>query len=124
MNIESIQKLLAVVDRKYRYDQKGTWSNGATTYLTALKEEVKEVEEELKQNRTCFIEDELGDILWDYLSALKCLEHEKGIDVSNVLKRALNKYDERITGIENGTPWNKIKDKQKAELKEEYKLSN
>lgn len=122
MSIELIEELFDVVRRKYTIDQKGTWSNGSSTYLSAMKAEIQEVEDELQQDRICFIEDELGDILWDYLHVLNCLEHEKGIDISSVVKRALKKYDERISGIENNTSWTKIKRLQKGRLEEEYKL--
>ena len=63
----------------------------------------------------------MGDVLWDYLNLLLCLENEKGIRVANVFERALAKYNERISGIETGVLWAETKALQKKRLSDEYK---
>jgi|GEM_PF-5492029 NTP pyrophosphatase (non-canonical NTP hydrolase) len=67
MNSEQIAKLFEVVKKKNQIDQTNSWSNGSSTYLQEIKKELDEVEEEILLDRICYLEDELGDVLWDYL---------------------------------------------------------
>ncbi len=113
INTQSIEQLLALVRTKYQIDQLNDWSKGSSTYLDELNGEIEEVKEEIELNRTCYLEDELGDVLWDYLNILVCLESEKDINIDQVLNRAVKKYDERICSIESGIRWADTKQKQK-----------
>ena len=117
--MEKLETLLGLARRKAAIDKTSTWSEGAKTYLSELKAEVDEVNEEIANERLCFLEDELGDVLWDYLNALVALEGEAGIDIESVLSRACNKYHERIAGIEGGESWQEIKLRQKTALEHE-----
>ncbi|RCS73547.1 MazG nucleotide pyrophosphohydrolase domain-containing protein [Vibrio casei] len=113
--------LLGIAKRKAKFDESNTWSNGSETYLSEIKNEVDEVIEEIPKSRKCYLEDELGDVLWDYLNILVALEKEANIDSEAVLKRACEKYEERMSGIENGQKWFDIKEKQKIALENEHK---
>lgn len=113
--------LLGIAKRKAKFDESNTWSTGSETYLSEIKNEVDEVIEEIPKSRKCYLEDELGDVLWDYLNILAALEKEADIDSEAVLKRACEKYEERISGIENGQKWSDIKEKQKIALENEHK---
>ncbi|PID87696.1 nucleotide pyrophosphohydrolase [Candidatus Gracilibacteria bacterium] len=122
-----LNKLLEIVKEKNKIDQNQEWYTGAKIYLDGLKDEVIEVEEELKENNSVYLEDELGDILWDLLNLIEGLKKEGKIGgLEDVLKRAEKKYYERISGIDkvNGlkkkSKWSEIKKKQKQELKEEH----
>jgi len=115
--------LLDIARRKSKLDENNNWSNGPTTYLSEIKGEVDEVIEELPKNRVCFLEDELGDVLWDYCNILVALEKESGVDTTSVLNRACKKYEERISGIENGERWSDIKLRQKAVLEQEQSVA-
>lgn len=84
-----------------------------------MGKEIEEVREELDSGRQCYLEDELGDVLWDYLNLLYNLEDEGKISLISVFKRASKKYDERIATIANGGSWASIKEKQKARLAKE-----
>ncbi|MGF1734814.1 MazG nucleotide pyrophosphohydrolase domain-containing protein [Photobacterium satsumensis] len=117
--MEELGILLQLARRKAEIDRTSTWSEGAKTYLSELKAEVDEVTDEIANQRHCHLEDELGDVLWDYLNALVALEDEAGIKIESVLKRACNKYHERISGIENGVSWQAIKERQKMALEDE-----
>lgn len=117
--MEKLETLLELARRKAVIDKTSTWSEGAKTYLSELKAEVDEVNEEIANKRVCFLEDELGDVLWDYLNALVALEEEQGINIESVLTRSLSKYNERILGIENGESWQEIKSRQKRALEHE-----
>lgn len=87
-------------------------------FLTGLKDEIKEVEEELRKNRRLHLEDELGDILWDYLHLIHSLEDEERISVENVISRCEKKYGERVKAKDEPGAWTKIKEKQKKELEQ------
>jgi NTP pyrophosphatase (non-canonical NTP hydrolase) len=119
MNELVIAQLLDLVYRKNQLDQLGNWSNGSSTYLVEIRKELAEVEDELELDRQCYLEDELGDILWDYLNILQCLKTERDISIDRVFSRAVTKYDERISGIEQGGSWTDVKIIQKARLSRE-----
>ena len=119
--MKDFEILLEIAKRKAKIDTNNNWFFGSQTYLSEIKKEIDEVNTELSQNRICYLEDELGDVLWDYINALVALEKERGISVENVLGRACKKYEERIRGIENGELWNDVKKRQKIALAEEQK---
>jgi len=114
--MQDFQKLMQIVKRKAALDQGNAWSNGSSTYLEEIKKEVDEVIEEIPLNRDAYLEDELADVLWDYLNVLQALEQERGIKSEVVLAQACEKYEERITGLESGKTWSEIKQVQKVKL--------
>ncbi|QIR13570.1 MazG nucleotide pyrophosphohydrolase domain-containing protein [Shewanella aestuarii] len=115
-------QLLNLAGKKIEIDQNGTWSKGSITYYQAIFDELKEVKNEIDMNRKCYLEDELGDILWVYMCLLKNLETEMSISVECVFERALKKYKERLDGINAGVTWSEIKELQKEALLKEYLL--
>lgn len=117
--MKEFEQLLDIAKRKSKFDRSNTWAKGSSTYLAEIKKELAEVADEIPRNRICFLEDELGDVLWDYLNILCALESETGVKVISVLKRACKKYEERISGIENGELWKDIKQRQKVALANE-----
>ena len=120
MNPEHIVGLLEIVKAKHQAGQNYNWSNDSNTFLNEIKSEVREVEEEMEAGRSCFLEDELGDVLWDYLNLLQSLENEKQIKLERVFERSFEKYSERWNAIQSGTSWNEIKITQKEKLRAEY----
>jgi len=124
MNLGELDKLIDVVKTKIIRDQKGTWSKGSNTYLNALFDEINEVKEELSSEKQCFLEDELGDILWVYLCFVHNLEVEGKVSMPKVFERSLIKYSERVNGINNGECWDEIKEKQKIALEREQSKLN
>ena len=117
--MKDFEKLIQIVKRKSKLDQGNTWSNGSSTYLEEIKKEVDEVIEEMPKQRDCYLEDELADVLWDYLNVLQVIEQERGISTDSVLARACHKYEARISGLESGKTWADIKHGQKLALAEE-----
>jgi NTP pyrophosphatase (non-canonical NTP hydrolase) len=113
--------LMEIVIEKNRVDQLGDWSNGSSTYFNALKQELDEVADEVASGRRCYLEDELGDVLWDYLNFLLCLEKEEKINFDRVFERVIDKFKERVEGITHGESWDDIKARQKLRLAQEYK---
>jgi len=119
MESNCVTEILNLVRKKYEIDQQYDWSEGSATYFRELKKEVDEVEDELEANRKCYLEDELGDVLWDYLNLLHNLEAERKITLSAVFDRSLKKYEERIDVISGGGLWAPVKESQKKRLAEE-----
>lgn len=115
--LEELQKIAAL---KSQRDIKGTWFQGSSTYLDALVEEVSEVKEELLSGRQCFLEDELGDLLWDFVCLIEHLELEGKVDKERVFQRSVSKYAERVTNRPPGETWDDVKLRQKLELKKEF----
>ena len=113
INEMSLRNLWSLVDRKSKIDQSSTWSEGSATYLSELRKEIDEVEAEIRRGNRIELADELGDVLWDYLNLVKCLAAEKNISLDEILQRATDKYEERISGIEQGRSWNDIKAEQR-----------
>ena len=121
--MQDFEKLLSIAKRKNVYDQTNSWYEGSSTYLFGIKSEIDEVIEEIPQNRVAYLEDELADVLWDYLNILLSLETEANIDTQSVMARACRKYEQRINAIENGKSWHEIKEQQKAALAKEHNLT-
>lgn len=122
-----LKKLIETVKVKNTIDQKQAWYNWPITYLKWLEDELVEVTNEIKENNSVYLEDELWDILWNYLNLLEWLKIEWKIEsIEKVIQRAENKYINRINAINNqednkrGMSWKEIKEKQKEELKREH----
>ncbi len=95
----------------------------ARYHLKGMMEEVDEVQRELKDRNVVHLEDELSDILWDYVSVLAACERAGLIDGAQyVLTRGIRKYTERLPAIERQSDdmWTEIKDVQKQRLLREH----
>jgi NTP pyrophosphatase (non-canonical NTP hydrolase) len=93
----------------------------ALQYLGGLKDEVEEVREEIKEDNSVYLEDELSDIAWDYACLLAQLEHTGYIESAEVMiEHGLQKYSERAPAFLETSEdmWDAIKAKQKIELKQ------
>jgi NTP pyrophosphatase (non-canonical NTP hydrolase) len=122
-----IKKLIETVKEKNEIDQTQEWYKWSQTYFEWLKDEIIEVEQEIKENNQVYLEDELWDILWNYLNLLEWLKNEWKIEsIEKVVKRAESKYINRIDAIkykedsERSMSWKEVKEKQKEELKREH----
>jgi len=111
---------------KYEIDIKNDWSKWSITYFEGWKEETKEVLEEIKENNSVYLEDELWDVLYDYLSLLKHLEKEWKISsLENVILRSEKKIWERVGALKWKSGclwkcWDEVKKRQKEELRREH----
>lgn len=95
----------------------------ALQYLTGLRDEVEEVREEIKENNSVFLVDELSDIAWDYACVLAQLESQGYIENAEaVIAHGLVKYTERAPAfLENSEkPWDAIKKIQKERLLKQH----
>ena len=116
----NLSQLLEIVRRKNAIDQQNDWYSGSETYFEEIKKELEEVKVEIDSGRQPHLEEELGDVLWDYLNLLTSLEKEGKIELEKVFERAIVKYGERIDAIEKGGSWSKIKATQKKRLEAEF----
>lgn len=112
---------------KYLIEKQIPFYEWNKTYLNWIKDEFEEVEKEIKENNSVYLEDELWDVFWNYLCLLHSLESEwKITSVDSVFKRCYKKFGERVWFDWNWWHnWQEVKDKQKQELKIEHnKLYN
>ncbi len=114
-----INELEKIAQVKSQRDLEGTWFKGCDTYLEAMIEEVGEVRAEIAAGQQCFLEDELGDLLWNFVCVLQHLELEQKIDKHKVYQRAVKKYKERVSYRKPGESWDSVKIRQKLELEQE-----
>lgn len=92
-----MEKLLSLIAKKNAYEQEILRTRSSEEYFHGLQNEVEEVQQELKEKNQVYLEDELGDILWDYLNLLIALESEGKItDLKKVFLRAEIKYEARV----------------------------
>ena len=105
-----------------RWDEM-TWYQGSKTYWENLKWEIQEAEAEINTHQV-YLEDELWDVLWDYLCLLNSLKSEwKITSVERVIDRALTKFSWRINKDtwDYNWDWQEIKKVQKEKIEEEIK---
>jgi len=115
-----LSKIVALVKER-KLTGGSAMPQNSTAFLSGLADEVEEVAQELSMNRKPHLEDELGDILWDYLHLLYSLELEGKVEVSSVIKRCEKKYSERIQARNSSEEWQHIKKEQKQKLDSEAK---
>lgn len=123
MDQKTLQNIITLIEKRIRFlHHHGDpgfyrWSQ---TFLDGMEDEIEEVREELHSGRRVFLEDELGDVFWDYMCLLENLELEWRIDKAKVLERCWKKFSERLhpDGSDNGN-WSEVKQRQKEELQKE-----
>lgn len=123
-----LNKLRKIVSKKSKLDEWQEWYKWSATYFEWIKNELEEVEFEMKKNNEVYLEDELWDLLWNYMSLLSSLKKEWKIStVESVLNRAEKKYKQRVEAIEHeetdedkSAAWKAIKEVQKDLLKKQH----
>lgn len=120
-----IHRKFVVIERNSNTQTESRWKkleewNQVWTYIEELQSEIEEMKAEMKENNSVYLEDELWDILWDYLNIVYLLEKKGYINAGRVIERSEKKFGERIIWTEQNIPWNDIKSKQKQELLNEH----
>ncbi len=134
---EIIDELLDLADENLIKNTFSRHPDVLNIYLKEIRGEMDEAEEEIKKDNFVYLEDELGDIFWDYLMLLKILERDEYIrSVNHVFSRSVDKFKERykvLFGVDKDNPdseireklWKEVKKKQKQNLKDRHnKLYN
>jgi len=121
--MKNLKKLIELVAHKKQLDHTRAEQNFTDNewLLNAIIAEVEEVKEEIKPNNKAYLEDELSDILWGWLSLVENLKSEGLVSTHEaIFKRALKKYEERILPLkgtsEDHAIWKEVKRKQKESL--------
>jgi NTP pyrophosphatase (non-canonical NTP hydrolase) len=65
-------------------------------YIDGSENEIAEIRKSLAEQNHDELELEVGDLLWDTLSLINRLDHEKLIDMNRVCTRAVAKFAERM----------------------------
>ena len=76
---------------------------------------------EFEEEKRVYLEDELGDVFWDYICLLESLEQTGKISKQKVFERCYTKFSERLNvtdGSDNGD-WQEVKKKQKERIMSE-----
>ena len=130
ISLKNIQNIWKQIERKHLINMEQVKKNpdnnyynlfvSSPHYFDAIVHEVHEAKKEDKLKNSVYLEDELWDILWDYLCLLYYLEKEWKISSENVMHRCLKKYAQRTDGIEKWIPWDDVKHRQKQELLQEH----
>jgi len=129
--MKALNELIKLVKYKHKLDQKRAEPKymDSTWLLQAMRDEIDEVKAEIKPHNKAYLEDELSDILWGWLTLIENLKEEGYIGThEEVITRGLKKYKERILplygDIRDHQVWREVKAKQKEVLKEEQKSLN
>lgn len=120
-----LEEYRLLVEQKIAFhkENRPEWNNSAM-YFEGLSNEIEEIKVELKKDNHVYLEDELGDILWDYMNMLHHLEQEWLISsVEHVFERSIKKYTERVDGQISRRSRKEIKAEQKLALQEEHMQS-
>ena len=90
---EFFDQYIVLVQKKIKlYETINPDRNSLDMYLQGLRDELWEVEVEIKDNNLVYLEDELWDILRDYMNLLYILENEGKIrSRKNVFQRSFEK---------------------------------
>lgn len=116
------KKIYSIIKKKHLLPH-DTWKDTPETYLDKIEEEIKEVREELKKwANIVYLEDEIGDIFWDYLNIVWLLDKDKKIKKKRVFKKCEAKFKERVDAMAHkGMSWWEIKTLQKKRLAKTHK---
>ncbi len=111
-------------DSKNDISKHGWFYKWHKTYIKGMEDEVQEWFDEIRENNSVYLEDELWDIFWVYVCLLQSLEKEWYIEsVENVFKRCDKKFWERIQYVRDNKyewAWEEIKKLQKTVREKEH----
>jgi NTP pyrophosphatase (non-canonical NTP hydrolase) len=131
MITEFFQQYMRPIQQKYELHQRDEPErNDRKKYADGLVDEVREVKEEARDDNAVYLEDELGDILWDYMNMLYIFEQEGKIgSIQAVFDRSMKKYSERVEAVMKGSViaekksyWDEVKKKQKEGNRVEHEM--
>lgn len=71
-------------------------------YIEGAENEIAEIKKSLHEKNNDELELEVGDLLWDVLSLINKLDHERRINIDRVCPRAVGKFAERMPYIVEG----------------------
>jgi len=123
------EKIIKLADKRVDFhikNDKKNWveKHSIDVYKKWLIWEVEEAFDEIKENNSVYLEDELWDIFWTYIVLLQGLQKKWYItSVEKVFERSFNKFSERLDYVVKNNydwAWKEIKDIQKNKIKKEH----
>lgn len=126
MENRTLEKLLNLAHKRIEYFHTirnvKNWYRWSQTYFDGILGEMDEVKAEYRNNNHIYLEDELGDVFWNYICFLESLQKEWKISsVEKVFERSYTKLSERIwTQGDWGDSWEEVKSLQKIRLAQEH----
>ena len=108
MDKELLEKILALSENRIKFlrTSDGDWFyEWSQTFYEAILDEMHEVKAEMNTWKRVLLEDELGDVFWDYICFLESLEQEWKIIKEKVYERAWTKFSERLNP-DGSSSWN------------------
>jgi len=125
--MEYIHRIFQIISTKYSLHEKtlGTQNSkkewlSPERYVGEIHKEIEEMQDEMHENNNVYLEDELGDIFWDYMNLLETLERKWYINKEKVFERCEKKFEERVDALSQEISWDTIKQKQKSDLLSEH----
>lgn len=117
-----IQEIIQLSEVKYQHEiELQNEYSSRKPYLEEIKKEINEVTEEIKKHNHIYLEDELADVLRDYINLLVGLKNEWYIsNVNSVIETCKGKYGKRISDKLEGIVREETKKQQKKDLKERH----
>ncbi len=117
-----IQEIIQLSEVKYQHEiELQNEYSSRKPYLEEIKKEINEVTEEIKKHNHIYLEDELADVLRDYINLLVGLKNEWYISkVNSVIETCKEKYGKRISDKLEGIVREETKKQQKKDLKERH----
>lgn len=96
-----LEYILALSKKRINYfhdnENVKNWYRGSETYFEGILTETQEAKQENVEKNHIYLEDELGDIFWNFCCLLQSLKRENKIsDASEVFRRCAEKFSERI----------------------------
>ena len=121
---KELPDILKLAEIRMKYLHAGGWHGfykWPKTFIDWLIAEIDEEKVEFEEEKRVFLEDELGDVFWDYICLLDSLELNGKISKQKVFERCYRKFSERLNitdGRDNGD-WQEVKKNQKERLMSE-----
>ena len=115
-------RLKARIDHLEKIKTKDSRYQWSETYFQALLNEAQEVKDEIKENNSVYLEDELWDVFRNFVCLAYALENEwKITSIDKIFDRCYTKLNWRINEFwEERGDWDEMKQAQKKELKKEH----
>lgn len=125
--MKNILKILELSEKRIKHlhhKDNCWWYEWYQTYTRCIKEELAEVEAEIKEHNSVYLEDELWDIFWTTICLINSLGEDNLINKDKVFHRCFKKYSERLWDSPEfeAVNWDKTKIKQKQDLANEHKI--
>lgn len=124
--MQQLAHIFHLIEQKYNYSlEKNPTRATHVPYLTNIQLDITWVEELITANNSAHLEDKLGSIMRDFYNTLYTLQKEGYIDsVHNVMERALETYEERLSWVQEWIDRETTKGIQKERLFQEQVLKN